>query len=150
MITRPLDLATRLRPPPRNFDFLFLVNGALIVLFFGLFGSRFVLSPGLQVENQNFRIPMMPSATDGAVVVSLVISLPRSGMALTDDGLMNYPRLRDWLRDRGAQRPGMKLLVQADVSVPLQDLIEIHEMARAAGFVGVQLAAEPVVAVGAL
>ena len=32
MITRPLDLASRLRPEPRSFDWLFYVNGGVIVL----------------------------------------------------------------------------------------------------------------------
>jgi biopolymer transport protein ExbD len=32
MITRPLDLASKLRPEPRNFDFLFLINGGLILI----------------------------------------------------------------------------------------------------------------------
>jgi len=57
MITRPLDLASKLRPPPRDFDFVFLVNGGLIVMFFMLFGSRFVLAPGLGVD---FIMPEMP------------------------------------------------------------------------------------------
>lgn len=47
MITRPLDLASRLRPPPRGLDWLFVMNVALVALFFSLFGSRFVLAPGL-------------------------------------------------------------------------------------------------------
>ena len=44
VITHPLDLASRLRPPPRNFDALFLVNGALLVLFFS-FLARALCSP---------------------------------------------------------------------------------------------------------
>ena len=63
MITHPLDLASRLRPPPRSFDALFLVNGGLIILFFFLFGSRFVLAPGLGV---GFQLPEMAAAGAGA------------------------------------------------------------------------------------
>ena len=36
MITRPLDIAAKLRPEPRNFDFLFFVNGGLLVLQLGV------------------------------------------------------------------------------------------------------------------
>ena len=32
MITRPLDLASKLRPEPRNFDWLFFVNAGLLSL----------------------------------------------------------------------------------------------------------------------
>jgi hypothetical protein len=59
MITRPLDLAGKLRPGPRNFDFVFLVNGGLIALFFTLFGSPYVLAPGLGVD---FVMPEMSGA----------------------------------------------------------------------------------------
>src|SRR5207248_1917121 len=64
MITRPLDLAAKLRPEPRNFDFLFLVNGGLLVLFFLLFESRFVLAPGLGLD---LHLPEVPGARSGAV-----------------------------------------------------------------------------------
>ena len=67
MITRPLDLASKLRPPPRNLDMLFLVNGGLLVLFFMLFGSRFVLSPGLGVD---FRLPVMAGALANATATT--------------------------------------------------------------------------------
>lgn len=143
MITRPLDLGSRLRPPPRNFDSLFWVNGGLIVLFFGLFGSRFVLSPGLPLENQAFELPSSGTAVETAVATAIVISLPRPGMALTDDGLYSYAGLRIWMRERVAgldEAP--RLLIQADASVSMKDLVELHDMARQAGFGAVQLATQ--------
>ncbi len=141
MITHPLDLASRLRPPPRSFDMLFLLNGGLIVLFFFLFGSRFVLAPGLGVD---FRLPQMSGAAEGATAATVVISVPRSNMVLAEDGMLNYAQLRDWLRQRASQEKGLGLLVRADRSVPLEDLGVIAEMARAAGFTGgVQVAMEP-------
>ena len=103
MITHPLDLASKLRPPPRNFDALFLVNGALIVLFFFLFGSRFVLAPGLGMD---FRLPEMAGAIEGAAPATVVISVPRSDMVLVEDGMFNYTQLRGWLQKRGQQGKG--------------------------------------------
>ena len=141
MITHPLDLASRLRPPPRSFDHLFLLNGGLIVLFFFLFGSRFVLAPGLGV---GFKLPRMAGAIDGARAATVVISVPRSNMVLAEDGMLNYAQLRGWLQQRARKEPGLELLVRADRSVPLEDLGVIAEMARAAGFTGgVQVAMEP-------
>jgi biopolymer transport protein ExbD len=131
MITHPLDLAARLRPPPRNFDVLFFVNGALILVFFVLFGSRFVLAPGLGV---NFRLPEM--AGTGGAVATVVISLPRSDMVLVDDGMLNYAQLRGWLEKRARSEKGLALLVRADRQVPLEDLGIIAEMAARAGFTG--------------
>ena len=59
MITRPLDLAAKLRPEPRRFDALFYVNVGVLALFFLVFGSRFVLAPGLGLD---FKLPEMPAA----------------------------------------------------------------------------------------
>ncbi len=133
MITRPLDLASKLRPPPRSFDALFLVNGALIVLFFFVFGSRFVLAPGLGVS---FRLSEMPGATAGAARTTVTISVPRHDMVLTEDGMYNYAQLKAWLKNRAGREKGPALLVRADRSVPLEDIGTISAMAGAAGFTG--------------
>jgi biopolymer transport protein ExbD len=141
MITRPLDLASKLRQPPRSLDVLFLVNCALIVVFFVLFGSRFVLAPGLGVD---FRLPEMAGAVAGAAPTRVFISLPRSDMVLVDDGMLNYAQLRGWLEKRARSEKGLALLVRADRRVPLEDLGIIAEMAVNAGFTGgVQWAMEP-------
>ena len=141
MITHPLDLAAKLRPPPRNFDALFLVNGALIVVFFLLFGSRFVLAPGLGI---NFRLPEMAGAIEGAAPATVVISVPRSDMVLVEDGMFNYTQLRGWLQQRGRKEKGLVLLVRADRRVPSEDMGVIADMAVQAGFAGVLWAMEPV------
>lgn len=141
MITHPLDLAARLRPPPRSFDALFLVNGALLVLFFFLFGSRFVLAPGLGVD---FKLPEMTGAVEGAARALVVISLPRSDVVFVPDGMLNYAQLRGWLQKRSRNDKGLALLVRADRRVPLEDMGIIAEMAGQAGFTGgVQWAMEP-------
>jgi biopolymer transport protein ExbD len=142
MITHPLDLASKLRPPPRSFDSLFLVDGALIIVFFVLFGSRFVLAPGLGVS---FRLPEMAGAVAAAAPTAVVISLPRSDMVLVDDGMLDYAQLEGWLERRARSEKGLALLVRADRRVPLEDLGVIAEMAANAGFTGgVQWAMEPV------
>jgi biopolymer transport protein ExbD len=141
MITHPLDLAARLRPPPRNFDGLFLVNGGLLVLFFLLCGSRFVLAPGLGVT---FALPEMPGAIAGSARATVVISVPRSDMVLVDEGMLNYPQLRAWLQKRVGQEKGLVLLVRADRRVPSEDMGIVAQMAMQAGFAGVQWAMEPV------
>jgi len=138
MITRPLDLASKLPPKPRNFDYLFLVNCGLIVLFFGVFGSRFVLAPGLGLD---FRLPEMAGARAGAATTTHVISVPRSGLYFAD-GAMNLAQLRLWLEAQSKSTPEPVLLIRADVGVPLADLTEVAAVARAAGFVRVIVAAE--------
>ena len=118
MITRPLDLAARLRPPPRNFDWVFLAVGGLIVLFFDLFGSRFVLAPGLGVD---FRLPTMPGALAGASTTTA--------------------QLKNWLTAEAKTAKAPVLLVQASDDVPMAKLTEVGTIAREAGFAWVQFAA---------
>lgn len=131
MITRPLDLASKLQPEPRSFDFVFLVNGGLIVLFFMLFGSRFVLAPGLGVDFQLPRtsgsVPSQP-ATD-------YISVERDGLILVPDkGRVNLGQLSDWLKERVKLSKRPTLLVRADREVTNSLLMEISAAANEAGF----------------
>jgi biopolymer transport protein ExbD len=143
MITRPLALLDRLLPPPRSMDGLFYVNAVLLVFFFMLFGSRFIVSPGVELENPDFHVPQAAGAMAGGRPTRLVIDLPRPGVAYTEDGQQTYPRLGEWLKRQAAQRPGGRVLLRADAgTVPMQDLLEVFELVRAAGF-DVQLAAEP-------
>jgi len=139
MITRPLDLASKLRPPPRNFDFVFLVNGGLIVMFFMLFGSRFVLAPGLGVD---FIMPEMPGALAGAARTTHVISVIRPGLIFVDDGAINFEQLREWLKTHAkeANQPTFVVPANADqVTVPQPP--GIASAAHAAGFIRVVVGA---------
>ncbi len=140
MITRPLDLSSRLKPPPRGFESLFYVNGGLIVLFFVLFGSRFVLSPGLGVD---FDVPVMPGALEGAIATDVVVAIKGADMAFVEGAKVNFAGLRQYLVERTQGRTGMRLLVQADAALTTRELMEVYDMARAAGFASVQIAAEP-------
>ena len=140
MITRPLDLASRLKKPPRSFEGLLYVNVGLIVLFFSLFGSRFVLSPGLGVD---FTLPIMPAAIAGAVSTDVVIAIKGADMAFVEGAKLNFGGLRQYLIERAQGRPGLRLLVQADAALTTAELTEVFDMARVAGFMSVQIAAEP-------
>ncbi len=141
MITRPLDLASR--PPPRSFDAFYFINAGLIVLFFLLFGSRFVLAPGLGVGLKGgFALPTMEGAQMGAVATNVVISVPRPGVALVDEGMVNFTRLGAWLQARAKEHKTPALLIRADRRVPMQDIADIRALAAAAGFSYVQVAFE--------
>ena len=139
MITRPLDLASRLRPEPRSFDYWFFVNAGLIVLFFALFGSRFVLAPGLGVD---FEMPQIAGARAGAVPTQRVISVRAAGQIFAADGLLNLAQLREWLRVEAAKLREPSLLIRASADVPVSELARIVGTAREAGFVRVVLGAE--------
>jgi biopolymer transport protein ExbD len=140
MITRPLDLASKLHGPPPSFDWLFYVNAGLIVFFFTLFGSRFVLSPGLGVD---FELPAVPTGAADARVTTHVISVVNAGQIFVPDGLRNVEQLQDWLTQQAKAEKHPALLVRASAVVPAAILSRILGMAHQAGFT-VTLAAEEV------
>lgn len=140
MITRPLDLAAKMRSDPRSFDWLFFVNGGLIVLFFFLFGSRFVLAPGLALEP---RLAEIAGANATARMTTEVISVLSSGQILTRDGTRKLEELTAWLvKQRGNEREPT-LLVHAGGAGAIARLVEISNAAQLAGY-KVLLAAEDV------
>jgi biopolymer transport protein ExbD len=140
MIARPLDLASRLRPPPHGTGALHYVNVGLLGLFFSIFGSRFVLAPGLGVD---FQLPEMAGARAGAAqTTSYVINVLRSGQIFTEDGLVDMGQLRAWLRVRAGREKRPTLLIRASSGVTLSELVEIQEAAREAGFGRVLWAAQ--------
>lgn len=138
MITRPLDLASKLRQSPRNFDALFYVDVGLLALFFVLFGSRFVLAPGLGV---GFAMPVMEHALEGAAPTQSVISVLPSGQIFAD-GLLSMPQLQEWLKAEARKSKEPSLLVRADGGVPIDKLAAIYSAATDAGFKRIVFGAE--------
>jgi biopolymer transport protein ExbD len=137
MITRPLDLASRLRPAPAGQDTLWFVNVGALVLFFMFFGSRFVLAPGLAIE-----LPEAPGVVTAARAADTVITVRNADMVFAQGGVMPLARLGTWLKQQAAGRRGLVLLVLADARLPGADLAEIVRLADAAGY-QVQWAAQP-------
>ena len=132
MIARPLDLASRLRPPPHGTGALHYVNVGLLGLFFVLCGSRFVLAPGVGLD---FQLPQIPGAQAGAAQATDVISVLHSGQIFTsDEGLVDLGQLREWLKSRPGRDPHPTLLIRASSGVTLEKLVEIEEAAHEAGF----------------
>ena len=139
MITKPLELSSKLKKHPNSFGSLFFINAGLIVLFFTLFGSRFVLSPGLGIS---FQLPVMQDTIVTANPTDIIIAVRRSDMALVDGAVLDFSQLQVWLKIQAEKNKPCRLLVQADRTLSTGDLTEIYEMAKEAGFSGVQVAAE--------
>ncbi len=142
MITRPLDLSSHLRPPPRSFEFLFYVNAGVLVLFFSLFGSRFISAPGLGID---FQVPEMAGATAGARTTTHQITVRNSGQIFADDGLVSILQLGRWLERQKQTTPNASLLVLASGGVSNDKLADIFSVAHRAGFTVVWGALEPVI-----
>jgi biopolymer transport protein ExbD len=141
MITRPLDLASKLRPEPRNFDALFFVNVGLIVLFFSLFGSRFVLAPGVTM------LPKITGTNAGARTTTHYITVLGERQIIAGDGLRDLEGLKAWLaQEASAMRKDQKpvLLVQSNAGrVDVDLLAQIVDVAWQAGFITQWASVEP-------
>lgn len=143
MITRPLDLSSRLSPPPRDLDVMFWVNVGVIVLFFSLLGSRFVLGTGLLIGGDRSGAVELPQAANVTqTAVELVVGYRRDDMILFEGGIYDLRELRPLLRDYVQKHPGGTMLVQAEKQVTLQDLARLVDMAKEVGFENVLLATD--------
>ena len=121
MITRPLDLASRLSRAPRDLDVVHWASVAAILLFFSLVGSRFVLAPGLLLgrEAGEFTLPRHGAGTQLLRTAPVVLSFRRDNVILFGGGV--YKR-------------------RADQQVSINSVTRLTELAMEAGFAGVQLA----------
>lgn len=143
MITRPLELQSRLSPPPRDLDFVAWVNAAVIVLFFSLLGSGFVLAPGLLIGagDAGFKLP----ATGGlqySPTASVVVSYRQDEVILFEGAIIKLPELRERLKVYAQQHPGEVLLLLADKHVSAQAVTDLSAMATSVGFAYVLMAGE--------
>jgi biopolymer transport protein ExbD len=146
MITRPLDLESRLSPPPRDFAAVAWVNVSVIALFFSLLGSRFVLAPGMLVE-----LPKMDPTSLSAVETSVVINYRRDDVILFGTGMYSLAELKVALAEYVRQHPetrGSTLQVNADKQVSAQAFTDLGGIAAAAGFGNMIVAGDRVTADG--
>lgn len=145
MITRPLDLISRMSPPPRELNAVAWLNVGVIVLFFGLLGSRFVLAPGMAVgvgEPGTIVLPVSGPASASPGAASVVVSYRRDNVILFEGGMYSLTELRKHLEGYAKGHAGAVLLVRADRQVSMQAFLELCEMAREVGFANVLVAAE--------
>jgi hypothetical protein len=143
MITRPLDLQSKLSAPPRDADFLFWLNVGAVALFFALLGSPFILLPGERFDlgkADSFILPQTSSATQGPA--SVVVSYRRDNMVLFEGGIYELRELSAPMEKYARKHPGATLLVRVDKQVSVQGLLDLFDLAKKAGFAHALLAAE--------
>jgi len=145
MITRPLELQSRLSQLPTDLDFIAWVNVAVIALFFGLLGSRFVLAPGMSIGvggDNALELPQVSGEVEGAGPASVVVSYRRDNVILFEGGMYTLPELRKHMESYIKLHPGAVMLVRADRQVSMQAFLDLCAMARQVGFANVVAAAE--------
>lgn len=143
MITKPLELESRLSPPPRDLDFVSWVNVGVICLFFSLLGSRFVLAPGLLVGTGNESIAIPQTAHPQlSRTASVVVSYRSDNVILFEGAIVKRAELEQRLAAYAKKRPGEVLLLIADKNVTLQAVSDLSALAQSLGFAYVQTANE--------
>lgn len=144
MVVRPLDLASRLRPPPASWDWLFYVDAALLAFLFVLFGSRFVLSPAVAMDGDVLRPPRVAASALSLTTSTAVVSIKANGQIFTPDtGRTTVAQLRPWLEGKARSTPDASLLIVADANVSYAELSRVYATAAESGFKRVAFAAEP-------
>jgi hypothetical protein len=123
---------------------LFYVNVGALAVFFFVFGSRFVLAPGLAVD---FALPVSGGAATAVVTTDIVIAVPAADMAVIEGAVVDFSGLGEWLRAQtsggdGSQSARKRLLVQAAGSLPARELARVYNLAADAGFSGVLVATD--------
>lgn len=138
-ITEPLNLRGYLRSAPRaGWDFVAVLDLLLIGLLLFANHSRFVFAPGAEVS-----LAQLAQAPLATVAGSAVLTVRANGMLFFDGRKVQEERLADVLESFTVDHPGEnELLLKLDHSISVQELIALFEVARAAGFDRVQLAAE--------
>lgn len=149
MITQPLELQSRLSPPPRDLDFFAWVNVGVIVLFFSLLGSRFVLPSGTAIgiggagADPTIELPAGGAIAENAGgAASVVVSYRRDNVILFEGGMYTLSELRESMAAYAKQHPGAVMLVRADRQVSMQAFLDLCEMAKQVGFANVLVAGE--------
>ncbi|MDF9832388.1 biopolymer transport protein ExbD [Ereboglobus sp. PH5-5] len=134
MIIRPLDLNSKLSPPPRSYDWVHFVNLTLIAMFFLFFGSRFILSPAIVVKSSDFQLPSRPADRVSYVPGTTVVSIKGNGQIFADTGIVSHAQLEAWLAEKIKNSPDASLLVRADAAVTIEEVSRIADLAGEIGF----------------
>jgi biopolymer transport protein ExbD len=149
MITRPFNFESHLTPPRSGIDLLPLINVCVLLLFFALLGSRFVLAPGTAMKLQ---LPTTTGHPPDALATSRVLTVGEvegREMLIFEGRILNLVSFERHLRERADIYRGEVLLVRMDRDVSMELLVRVTALAREGGFSDILVAAEPEQAVPA-
>jgi biopolymer transport protein ExbD len=146
VITRPLDLESRMSPPPRDLTGVAWVNVGMIFLFFSLLGSRFVLAPGLLLGagGGGTELPVVSASSLTLAETSVVIRYDREGVILFEGGMYrSLAELRPPLAAYAKNHPGAVIQLNVDRRLSTQAWADLVAMAESVGFANTLLGANP-------
>ncbi len=135
-ITQPFGFKHYLQPLKRpDYTFPFLLIG-LIALGFYLRSADFLVAPGLAID-----LPKLRQSEAMSLPVSKVLSVMDEHMLLFEGSIYSIRDLEKlWTQSQAQGR----LLLKCDKAAQLGTLLELCEIAKKAGFEGVQIAANSI------
>ena len=146
LITRPLNLRSYMQRPDLRFNSVPFLDVCIIVLFFALANSRFILASGVGIDFKELDLPQAgESLVAGRPTVGnfTMVSFRQDDIIMFEGGRYLLDRverpLQRYVEQNGLE--GSVLLIKLDRSVPTEQLLRLCEIARRAGFSGVQIAA---------
>ena len=139
--TSPMGLAARLKKPPMQLDMVPVLDLVVIALLMSLVFTRFVIVPGVRVDLPSTELRLQHSADPVAV-----LTIENRGMLFFDGSVYALDTIHKAFRAyiEGSLEETVVLLVKAEATMPLQEFLELCEMAETAGFSQVQLAGKKV------
>jgi len=104
-----------------------LVNVVLLLIFFFIINSSFVLQPGVVVN-----LPASSFAS-GAPYAAMVVTISQEGMVFFNDERRSLDELGPALAQAAYDHPDTALVIEADERVPNGTIVRIYNMAMSAG-----------------
>lgn len=114
-----------------------LLNIILLIFFFVVFNSAFVLKPGINVQ--------LPTGAfqQGSSYNSMAVILTQEGLVFYNDARVPFDSLADVLRSSVGKNKSLQLTIEADLRVPYDKIIRVLNMATAAGASNIFLSVRP-------
>lgn len=112
----------------------------VIGLFATLYGSNFVIAPGISIELP--RANHMQNTVTQRLEVMSVDEVSGEEQIYFEDRLLKLETLEKMLRIRGEIPENVTLLIRVDASVSAQTITSIFEIAKSAGYKNTQWATE--------
>lgn len=127
-------------PRPARLGFWGFVDLCAIALFFILFGSKFIVAPGVSIELPQLTKTQNAMANEYDVLT--VSEIDGEEMVIYRGMVLNLVTFRKQLALREERPEGYTLLVRSDANVSIQTFVSLSEIAIEGGYEKVQLATE--------
>jgi biopolymer transport protein ExbD len=118
-----------------------LVNVAVLTGMFFMLGSSYVLQPGVNVEMLD--LPVSTLVAGAPEHNAVMVTITRDDLIFFNDERVDLEKLKAGLEETTRRFPGIRLVVKSDQRVSYERLVQLLDLAKAAGVRHVLLATRP-------